>query len=219
MAEYGIFPIIIMSIFVNNFVLMKFLGLCPYMGVSTKLSSAVGMGAAVTFVMGVATVITWFLYAYFLAPTFNNIFYLVLDLDYSQLPDLTFLRTIVFILVIAATVQFIEMYLQKSSPTLYKALGIFLPLITTNCAILGVAVLNIDMFFVDGMPIENSFIYAVVQAIASGVGFTLVLVLMAGVREQLELADVPKPFRGLPIAFISAALMAIAFLGFSGMKF
>ncbi len=218
MAEYGIFPIIIMSIFINNFVLMKFLGLCPYMGVSKQLSSAVGMGAAVTFVMAVATAVTWVLYAYFLAPTFNNVFYVVMGLDYKQLPDLTFLRTIVFILVIAATVQFIEMYLQKASPTLYKALGIFLPLITTNCAILGVAVLNIDMFFVDGMPIHNSFIYSMVQAIASGLGFTLVLVLMAGVREQLELADVPKPFRGLPITFITAALMAIAFLGFSGMK-
>ncbi|GAB4175151.1 MAG: electron transport complex subunit RsxA [Calditrichia bacterium] len=218
MAEYNIFSLIILSIFVNNIVLSKFLGLCPYMGVSKQMSSAVGMGMAVIFVMTVASIVTWFLFTFFLAPTFNNIFYILFNLDYNQIPDLTFLRTIVFILVIAALVQFIEMYLQKASPALYKALGIYLPLITTNCAILGVAVLNIDMFFQSGMPIENSFIFTITQAVASGVGFTLVLVLMAGIREQLELADIPKPMQGLPIAFIVAALMSIAFLGFSGMS-
>jgi electron transport complex protein RnfA len=218
MTEYNVFSLIILSIFVNNFVLSRFLGLCPYMGVSKQMSSAVGMGLAVTFVMVVASIVTWFLYTFFLSPTFNNIFYILFGLDYAQIPDLTFLRTIVFILVIAALVQFIEMYLQKASPTLYKALGIYLPLITTNCAILGVAVLNIDMFFNNGMPIDGSFIFTVVQAFASGIGFSLVLILMAGIREQLELADIPKPFRGLPIAFIVAALMSIAFLGFSGMN-
>jgi electron transport complex protein RnfA len=124
----------------------------------------------------------------------------------------------VFILVIAALVQFIEMYIQKVSPTLYRALGIYLPLITTNCTILGVAVLNIDMFFIDGLPRENSFINTLVQAFAAGIGFSLMLILMAGIREKLELANVPRPLRGLPIAFIMAGLMSIAFLGFAGMN-
>ncbi len=216
--EYGIFQIIILSIFVNNFVLARFLGLCPYMGVSKQLDSAIGMGMAVTFVMTIASLVTWLLYSFFLAPTYQSIFYILFDTPIREIPDLTFLRTIVFILVIASLVQFIEMYVQKASPTLYKALGIYLPLITTNCAILGVAVLNIDMFFADGLPGKNSFINTIVQAFASGLGFTLVLVLMAGIRERLELANVPKAFRGLPIAFIVAGLMSIAFLGFSGMS-
>jgi electron transport complex protein RnfA len=216
--EYGIFQLIILSIFINNFVLARFLGLCPYMGVSKQLDSAVGMGLAVTFVMTLASLVTWLLYNFFLAPTYQSIFYVVFHTPIDKVPDLTFLRTIVFILVIAALVQFIEMYIQKVSPTLYKALGIYLPLITTNCAILGVAVLNIDMFFKDGLPLHNSFINTLVQAFASGVGFTLVLILMAGIREKLELANVPKPFRGLPIAFIVAGLMSIAFLGFAGMN-
>lgn len=216
--EYGIFQLIILSIFVNNFVLSRFLGLCPYMGVSKQLDSAIGMGMAVTFVMTMASLVTWLLYNFFLAPTYQSVFYLLFKTPIDHIPDLTFLRTIVFILVIASLVQFIEMYIQKVSPTLYKALGIYLPLITTNCAILGVAVLNIDMFFKDGLPLHNSFINTIVQAFASGIGFTLVLVLMAGIREKLELANVPKPFRGLPIAFIVAGLMSIAFLGFAGMN-
>ncbi|HFE63270.1 MAG TPA: RnfABCDGE type electron transport complex subunit A [Caldithrix sp.] len=216
--EYGIFQLIILSIFINNFVLSRFLGLCPYMGVSKQLDSAIGMGMAVTFVMTIASMVTWLLYNFFLAPTFQSVFYLVFNVPVQNIPDLTFLRTIVFILVIASLVQFIEMYIQKASPTLYKALGIYLPLITTNCAILGVAVLNIDMFFKAGLPLHNSFINTLVQAFASGIGFTLVLVLMAGIREKLELANVPKPFRGLPIAFIVAGLMSIAFLGFAGMN-
>jgi electron transport complex protein RnfA len=216
-VEFGIFQLIIMSIFVNNFVLSRFLGLCPYMGVSKQLDSAIGMGMAVTFVMTMASLVTWFLYSFFLAPTYQSIFYLLFDTPVQNIPDLTFLRTIVFILVIASFVQFIEMFIQKVSPTLYRALGIFLPLITTNCAILGVAVLNIDMFFKDGLPLENSLIHTLVQAFSSGVGFTLVLVLMAGIRERLEFAQVPKSFRGLPIAFIVAGLMSIAFLGFAGM--
>ncbi len=216
--EYGIFQLIILSIFINNFVLARFLGLCPYMGVSKQLDSAVGMGLAVTFVMTLASLVTWLLYNFFLAPTYQSVFYVIFNTPIEKVPDLTFLRTIVFILVIAALVQFIEMYIQKVSPTLYKALGIYLPLITTNCAILGVAVLNIDMFFKDGLPLHNSFINTLVQAFASGLGFTLVLILMAGIREKLELANVPKPFRGLPIAFIVAGLMSIAFLGFAGMS-
>ena len=216
--EYGIFQLIILSIFINNFVLARFLGLCPYMGVSKQLDSAIGMGMAVTFVMTIASLVTWLLYTFFLAPTYQSIFYQVFNTPVQNIPDLTFLRTIVFILVIASLVQFIEMYIQKISPTLYKALGIYLPLITTNCAILGVAVLNIDMFFKDGLPLHNSFINTIVQAFAAGIGFTLVLILMAGIREKLELANIPKPFRGLPIAFIVAGLMSIAFLGFSGMN-
>jgi electron transport complex protein RnfA len=216
--EYGVFQLIIMSIFINNFVLARFLGLCPYMGVSKQLDSAVGMGMAVTFVMTIASLVTWLLYSFFLAPTYQNIFYTIFNTPIESIPDLTFLRTIVFILVIASLVQFVEMFIQKISPTLYRALGIYLPLITTNCAILGVAVLNIDTFFKDGLPLYNSFINTIIQAISAGIGFTLVLVLMAGIREKLELANVPKPFRGLPIAFIVAGLMSIAFLGFSGMS-
>ncbi|MEJ2633658.1 MAG: RnfABCDGE type electron transport complex subunit A [Calditrichia bacterium] len=216
--EYGIFQIIILSIFINNFVLSRFLGICPYMGVSKQLDSAIGMGMAVTFVMTLASLVTWLLFNFFLAPTYNSVFYAIFHTPIDHIPDLTFLRTIVFILVIAALVQFIEMYIQKASPTLYKALGIYLPLITTNCAILGVAVLNIDMFFAEGLPVHNSFINTLVQAFASGLGFTLVLILMAGIREKLELANIPKPFRGLPIAFIVAGLMSIAFLGFAGMN-
>ncbi len=216
--EYSIFQIIILSIFVNNFVLARFLGLCPYMGVSKQLDSAIGMGMAVTFVMTIASLVTWLLYTFFLAPTYMNIFYSLFNTPIQNVPDLTFLRTIVFILVIASLVQFIEMYIQKVSPTLYRALGIYLPLITTNCAILGVAVLNIDLFFIDGLPKDNSFIHTIVQAFAAGLGFTLVLILMAGIRERLERTNLPKPLRGLPIAFIIAGLMSIAFLGFSGMN-
>jgi electron transport complex protein RnfA len=216
--EYGIFQLIIMSIFINNFVLARFLGLCPYMGVSKQLDSAIGMGMAVTFVMTIASLVTWLLFSFFLAPTYQNVFYTIFSTPIENVPDLTFLRTIVFILVIASLVQFVEMFIQKISPTLYRALGIYLPLITTNCAILGVAVLNIDTFFKDGLPLNNSFINTIIQAISAGFGFTLVLILMAGIREKLELANVPKPFRGLPIAFIVAGLMSIAFLGFSGMS-
>jgi electron transport complex protein RnfA len=216
--EYGIFQLIIMSIFINNFVLARFLGLCPYMGVSKQLDSAVGMGMAVTFVMTIASLVTWLLFSFFLAPTYQNVFYTIFSTPIENVPDLTFLRTIVFILVIASLVQFVEMFIQKISPTLYRALGIYLPLITTNCAILGVAVLNIDTFFKDGLPLNNSFINTIIQAISAGLGFTLVLILMAGIREKLELANVPKPFRGLPIAFIVAGLMSITFLGFSGMS-
>jgi electron transport complex protein RnfA len=210
--------VVISAIFINNFVLMRFLGLCPYMGVSKQIDAAFGMGMAVTFVMSIASMVTWLIYTYLLSPSTSSIFYIIFATPVEAIPDLTFLRTIAFILVIASLVQFIEMYIRKVSPTLYQSLGIYLPLITTNCAILGVAVLNIDMFFVDNVPLEGSFILSLVQGISAGIGFTLVLVLMAGIRERLEVADVPTPFRGLPIAFITAALMAIAFLGFAGMK-
>ena len=191
--------IVVGSILINNFVLARFLGICPYIGVSKKLSSAIGMGMAVVFVMTLASLASWLIYYY------------LLDASTSVWGvDLTFLRTIAFILVIASLVQFVEMVIQKLAPALYQALGIYLPLITTNCAVLGVAVLNID---------ENyTLIESLVNAASAGVGFTLALILMAGIRERLDTAEVPKPLRGVPIAFIMAGLMAIAFLGFSGLS-
>ncbi|MBW7996750.1 MAG: electron transport complex subunit RsxA [Candidatus Glassbacteria bacterium] len=187
----SLFTIVIATVFINNFVLSRFLGLCPFMGVSRNISSAFGMGMAVIFVMTIASLVTWPLY------------HLVLSAH-----GITYLRTIVFILVIASLVQFVEMAMEKTAPALYQALGIFLPLITTNCAILGVAVLNIDD--------ELSLVEALVQGFSAGIGFTLALVLMAGVRERLELARVPKVLEGVPIALICAGLMSIAFLGFAG---
>ncbi|MBN2412572.1 electron transport complex subunit RsxA [candidate division KSB1 bacterium] len=204
----SLFIISIGSIFINNFIFARFLGICPYIGVSKQLDSAVGMGAAVTFVMTLASTVTWLIYNYLLAPIEANIFYKLFSL--SAPPDLTFLKTIAFILVIASLVQFVEMVIQKTSPALYKSLGIYLPLITTNCAILGVSLLNIDENYL--------FIESIVNGLSAGIGFTIALVLMAGIREKLELADVPKSMRGIPIAFIMAGLMAIAFLGFSGLK-
>ena len=190
------FMIIIGVIFINNFVLSRFLGICPYIGVSKKLDSAVGMGLAVTFVMSVASAATWVIYTYLLNPETNII----------HGTDLRFLRTIVFIVVIASVVQFVEMVIQKTSPVLYNALGIYLPLITTNCAVLGVAVDNVDL--------QLQFLESLLRGIGAGIGFTLALVLMAGIREKLEMCDIPKPLRGLPIAFIIASLMSLAFMGF-----
>jgi len=181
------------AIFVNNIVLYWFLGLCPFFGVSKKTSTALGMGSAVIFVMTCASAITWPIYTYLLVP-FN----------------IEFMRTVTFILVIATFVQLIEMVMRKYQPHLHKALGIYLPLITTNCAIMGVALLNIEEGY--------SFIGSVVDGFSAGIGFTLALLLMSGIRERLEFADVPKSFRDLPIAFISAAFLALAFMAFSGMR-
>jgi electron transport complex protein RnfA len=203
----NLFVIAVGVIFINNFVFARFLGICPYIGVSKQLDSAVGMGAAVTFVMTLASTVTWLIYNYLLAPTETNVFSKIFG---GTPPDLTFLKTISFILVIASLVQFVEMVIQKTSPALYKSLGIYLPLITTNCAILGAALLNIDEGY--------TFIESIVHGMAAGIGFTLALVLMAGLREKLELAKVPQAMKGIPIAFIMAGLMAIAFLGFSGLK-
>jgi electron transport complex protein RnfA len=182
------------SIFINNFVLARFLGICPYVGVSKKLDSAIGMGMAVIFVI---------IYTYLLNPQ-TNVF------SASAPVDLTFLRTIAFILVIAALVQLVEMVIQKISPNLYQSLGIYLPLITTNCAVLGVAVLNIDQ--------QLNLVEALVQGFTAGIGFTLALILMAGLRERFETSEIPESMRGLPITFIMAGLMSMAFLGFSGLK-
>ncbi len=210
MELQNLFIIAISSIFVTNFVLSRFLGLCPYIGVSKQLDSAVGMGMAVIFVMSIASVVTWIIYHYFLDPVASNIIFRVFMGSKGTPPDLTYLRTISFILVIASLVQFVEMVIQKISPGLYRSLGIYLPLITTNCAVLGVSILNIDSNYTLFESLVNGF--------CSGIGFTLALVLMAGIRERLELADVPQSMKGAPIAFIMAGLMSLAFLGFSGLK-
>lgn len=206
--------IAIYSILIQNFVLTRFLGLCPFLGVSQKISSALGMGMAVIFVMSLASGITWVVYTYFLDPATS----ILGGFFPGETPDLTFLRTIAFILVIAALVQFIEMVLQKKVPVLYRALGIYLPLITTNCAILGAAVLNIDGFSAIGLEGKLTFVQSVVQGFSAGVGFLLMLILMSGIREKLELESIPEALKGAPIAFIMAGLMAIAFMGFSGLS-
>ncbi|MDD3045748.1 MAG: electron transport complex subunit RsxA [Candidatus Delongbacteria bacterium] len=191
--------IAVSSIFINNFVLGRFLGICPFIGVSKKLESAVGMGMAVIFVMTLASIATYTVQKFILDPF-----------------GIQYLQTIAFILVIASLVQFIEMFMKKNMPSLYSALGIFLPLITTNCAVLGVAILNIDSSWADGT--RYNFIESAWNGFTGGVGFTVALVLMAGIRERLELADLPESLKGLPIAFITSALIAMAFLGFSGMS-
>lgn len=196
-----VFSIIIGMVFVNNFVLSKFLGLCPFLGVSRHIKTAVSMGVAVIFVMTFSGVLTWLVYRYVLVP-FN----------------LVYLRTIVFIMVIASFVQLAEMVILKKSPVLHRALGIYLPLITTNCAVLGVAVLNINTFFVNGKAQPASFTLSFLQALFAGVGFTLALLLMSGIRERLDLADVPKALCGIPIAFVIASLMSLAFMGFNGFR-
>ena len=183
--------IIIVAIFVNNVVLAQFLGICPFLGVSKKVDTASGMGMAVTAVLVVATIVTYLLQVYVL-----NAF------------GLEYLQTIAFILVIAALVQMIEIILKKTMPALYQALGVFLPLITTNCCILGVAILVIQK--------DYDLLEGIVYALSTGIGFLLAMVLFAGLREQLELADVPKAFKGVPIALVTASLLAMAFMGFSG---
>ena len=184
--------IFITAIFVNNIVLAQFLGICPFLGVSKKVNTALGMGAAVTFVMTIATIVTYLLQKYLLDVT-----------------GLQFMQTIVFILVIAALVQMVEIILKKVSPSLYQALGVFLPLITTNCTILGVAILVIQKNF--------NLIESVVFAVSTALGFALALTLFAGIREQLSLTKVPKSMQGIPIALIAAGLLAMAFMGFSGL--
>ncbi|MBD5221083.1 MAG: electron transport complex protein RnfA [Bacteroidales bacterium] len=191
MLEY--ISIIITAIFVNNIVFAQFLGICPFLGVSRKLSSAVGMGAAVTFVMVLATAVTWLLQSLVLDPF-----------------GLGFMQTIVFILVIAALVQMLEIMLKKVAPALYSALGVFLPLITTNCAVLGVAILAIQK--------EYNLGESLVYAFATAIGFTMAIAIFAGIREQLARTDLPAAMRGVPIALICAGLLAMAFMGFSGIK-
>jgi len=180
------------AVFVNNFVLARFLGICPFLGVSKKVDTALGMGMAVTFVMTIAAVVTWLIQYLVLVPF-----------------GLEYLQTIAFILVIASLVQLVEMVIQKTSPVLYQSLGIFLPLITTNCAVLGLAVLNIQK--------EYSFVESIVFAMGAALGFTLAMVLFAGLRERIDLAPVPRAFRGTAIALVTAGLLSLAFMGFAGL--
>ena len=179
------------AILIENFIFSKFLGICPFLGVSKKTNTAVGMGFAVIFTMTLASALTYVVYRFILVPA-----------------GLEYLKTIAFIIVIASLVQFIEMFFQKSLPSLYSALGIYLPLITTNCAVLGVALLNITN--------EYNFLFSVVYGFTAGVGFLLAIVLLSLVRERIEYCDIPEPFRGFPIALIASGLLSIAFMGFSG---
>lgn len=192
--EYAgkLFMILLSTLLVNNFVLSRFLGICPFLGVSKKVSTALGMGAAVTFVMALASLFTYIIQ------------YTILDTL-----GLEYLQTIAFILVIAALVQFVEMVIQKMSPTLYQALGVYLPLITTNCAVLGVAIINIQE--------KYDLLQTLINGTGAALGFTLAIVLMAGIRERLELSDIPEPLKGFPITLITAGLMSVAFLGFQGL--
>ncbi len=192
MSVGGLFVILVSAILVNNYVLSRFLGICPFLGVSRQVETALGMGMAVTFVMTLASVITYILQIFVLNPM-----------------GLSYLQTIAFILVIASLVQFVEMVIQKVSPTLYQALGVYLPLITTNCAVLGLTLLNIQF--------KYNLIETIVNAVGASIGFSLAIVLFAGIRERLEIADVPQVFKGFPIALITAGLMSIAFLGFAGL--
>ncbi len=186
------FVIIISAIFVSNIVLAQFLGICPFLGVSGKVSTSVGMSGAVLFVMTIATIVTWLIYNYVLLPF-----------------GLSFLQTISFILVIASLVQMVEIILKKISPPLYQALGIFLPLITTNCAVLGVALLTVGR--------EYNLPEGVVFSVASAIGFGLAMVLFSGLREHMDLMDVPKGMKGVPIALVTAGILALAFMGFTGL--
>ena len=196
MDLFELFSIFIGVALVHNFIFCQFLGLCPYIGVTERTSSAMGMGMAVIFVMVISSAITWAVYQWLLVPL-----------------KITYLYIIAFILVIAAFVQLVEMFLQKSVPALYQVLGIYLPLITTNCAVLGVVVLNMRLF-----DSPNSLVKCVIQGFGGGAGFMLAMLIMAGIRERLELADVPAALRGMPIALITAGLTAIAFLGFAGLS-
>jgi electron transport complex protein RnfA len=190
MSELGL--IIISTVLVNNFVLVKFLGLCPFMGVSRKLDGAVGMGLATAFVLTLSSAASYLLHHFLLEPL-----------------NLTYLRTITFILVIAAMVQFTEMLVRRSSPLLYQILGIYLPLITTNCAVLGVALLNVQE--------SHGFVESLVYGFGASLGFFMVLIFFAAIRERIALADIPQPFRGASIALITAGIMALAFMGFTGL--
>ena len=184
--------LLVSAVFVNNFVLARFLGVCPFLGVSKKVETAVGMSMAVMFVMTIASVVTWLVQKFILIPY-----------------QIEYLQTIAFILIIASLVQFVEMVVQKTSPILYQALGIFLPLITTNCAVLGVAILNIQK--------DYTFLSTTVHGFGAALGFGLALLLFAGLRERTELADVPESFKGVAITLITAGLLSLAFMGFSGL--
>lgn len=193
MTLFGFVSLALSAILVENFVLVQFLGICPFLGVSQKTETATGMGMAVTFVMTIASMLTWVINRYLLVPF-----------------ELGYMRTVAFILIIASLVQLVEMFLQKAIPALYTALGIYLPLITTNCAVLGVALLHVSR--------EMNFIEATAYGFFGGIGFLVAIVLFASIRERLEFAEVPKSFEGTPIALVTAGLLAMAFMGFSGLQ-
>ena len=186
---------VINAVFVNNFVLSRFLGICPFLGVSKRTETALGMGIAVIFVMGVASVITY-----------------AIDLALVA-AGLEYLRTIVFILVIAALIQLVEIFVKRFSPSLYSALGVYLPLITTNCAVLGVAIMNVTELS------EVNVLYAFVNGVASGIGFTIAILILAGIRERMETADIPAAFKGFPITLLAASIIAMSFAAFSALSF
>ena len=194
--------IFISAVFIYNVILSRFLGLCSFIAISKETRPALAMSLAVMFVTTMSSIITWLIYRFLLIP-FN----------------LTYLRTISFILVIATFVQFVEMVIRKIAPPLYRFFGIYLPLITVNCAVLGVAVLNIDMFFINGKAITGSFYYSVFQGVCVGLGYTLAMLLMSGIRERLDLCNVPKCVKDFPLGFIIASIMSLSFLGFNGFRF
>lgn len=194
--------IFISAVFLYNVILSRFLGLCSFIAISKETKPALAMSLAVMFVTTMSSIITWLIYRFLLIP-FN----------------LTYLRTISFILVIATFVQFVEMVIRKIAPPLYRFFGIYLPLITVNCAVLGVAVLNIDMFFTNGKAALGSFYYSVFQGICVGLGYTLAMLLMSGIRERLDLCNVPKALKDFPLAFIIASIMSLSFFGFNGFRF
>jgi len=202
MSAAQFLTIFISAVFIYNVILSRFLGLCSFIAISKETKPAMAMSLAVMFVSTMASIITWFIYRFMLIP-FN----------------LTYLRTISFILVIATFVQLVEMIIRKIAPPLYRFFGIYLPLITVNCAVLGVAVLNSDMFFANSKAVPGSFIYSVFQGVCVGLGYTLAMLLMSGIRERLDLCNVPKSMKDFPLGFVIASLMSLAFLGFNGFKF
>lgn len=202
MSAQQFLTIFISAVFIYNVILSRFLGLCSFVAISKETKPALAMSLAVMFVTTMSSIITWFIYQFLLIP-FN----------------LTYLRTISFILVIATFVQFVEMVIRKISPAMYRFFGIYLPLITVNCAVLGVAVLNSDMFFLDNKALTGSFWYSAFQGICVGLGYTLAMLLMSGIRERLELCNVPKALKDFPLAFIIASIMSLSFMGFNGFRF
>jgi len=194
--------IFISAVFINNVILSRFLGLCSFIAISKETKPAFAMSMAVMFVVTMSSIITWSIYRFILVPF-----------------DIAYLRTISFILVIATFVQLVEMIIKKTSPALYRAFGIYLPLITVNCAVLGVAVLNSDMFFAHNKAVAGSFLFSAFQGICVGLGYTLAMLLMSGIRERLDFCDVPKALKDFPLAFIIASIMGMAFMGFNAFKF
>ncbi len=194
--------IFISAVFIYNVILSRFLGLCSFVAISKETKPALAMSLSVMFVTTMASIITWFIYRFLLIPF-----------------GLTYLRTISFILVIATFVQFVEMVIRKISPPMYRFFGIYLPLITVNCAVLGVAVLNADMFFVNGKAVPGSFYYSLLQGVCVGLGYTLAMLLMSGIRERLDFCNVPRALKDFPLAFIIASIMSLSFMGFNGFKF